>query len=55
MQTVQLRAKRATGSPAVVMADDLTRRYGEGAAAASGESATGARAAPAAAHRPNGH
>ena len=30
MQTVQLRAKRVTGSPAVVTASDLTRRYGEG-------------------------
>jgi putative ABC transport system ATP-binding protein len=30
MQTVQLPAKRATGSPAVVRASDLTRRYGEG-------------------------
>jgi putative ABC transport system ATP-binding protein len=29
-QTLELRAELATGSPTVVMADDLTRRYGEG-------------------------
>ena len=30
MQTVQVRAEPAIGSPTVVTADDLTRRYGEG-------------------------
>jgi putative ABC transport system ATP-binding protein len=30
MQTLELRAEPVIGSPTVVMADDLTRRYGEG-------------------------